>query len=184
MDFEQLKLALGRTRMQRNIVLGAAVVMLASNALLAFDINNRSNQVILVPTNVSDGMVARGSFDKRYVESLALDAVYGLYNATPSTTDYGRDVIARIAAVRDRNGLLARYDEIATDMRERDISTVFFPRTIEHNLERLEVVIDGDLQTFVNTVPISSEPRRILLGFVPEAGSIRLSFINSVEVDS
>lgn len=184
MDFEQLKLSLGRTRTQRNVAAAIAGVMLASNAFLAFEVNSRSNQVVLVPTNVADGMVARGAFDKRYVESLALDAIYGLYNATPSTTDYGRDVLARIAAVKERNGLLARYDEIANDMREREISTVFFPHTIEHNLDRLEVLVEGDLQTFVNTVPISSEPRRILLGFVPEAGSIRLSFINSVEVES
>ncbi len=184
MDFHQLKSAVSRTRAQRNVALAVCAVMLATNALLAFDINARSNQVILVPTNVSDGMVARGAFDKRYVESLALDAVYSLYNATPATADYGRDVITRLAAVKDRNALLTKYDDITKDMRERDISTVFYPRTIEHNLDKLEVVIDGDLQTFVNTVPVTNEPRRLLLGFVTEAGSIRLSFINSVEVES
>lgn len=184
MDFAQLKSALVRTRTQRNVLGGVGAVLLAANALLAFDISSRSNQVILVPTNVSDGMVARGAFDKRYVESLALDAIYGLYNATPANVSYGRDVIARLASVRDRNTLLSLYDDVSKDMAEREISTVFFPRQIEHNLDKLEVVVEGDLQTFVNTVPITAEPRRILLGFVPEAGSIRLSFINNLEVES
>lgn len=184
MDFDQLKTALSRTRMQRNVLGGAGVILLAANVLLALDINARSNQVILVPTNVSDGMVARGAFDKRYVESLALDAIYGLYNATPANTSYGRDVISRLSSVKDRNTLLSMYDDVSEDMKEREISTVFYPRQIEHNLDKLEVVVVGDLQTFVNTVPITSEPRRILLGFVPEAGSIRLSFINNLEVES
>ena len=184
MEFDKLKRTVQTTRLQRNVMGGGFALMLAVNSLLAFEVHTQSNQVILVPTNVVDGMVARGAFDKRYVESLALDAIYGLYNATPANTGYGRDVIARLASVGDRNELLTKYDQVAEDMREREISTVFFPRTIEHNLEALEVVVEGDLQTFVNTVPVSTEPRRILLGFVPEAGSIRLSRISSLEVES
>ena len=184
MDFENLKTSLARTRTQRNLAATVAIALLVANGFLAFDISRRSDQVILLPTTVSDGMVARGAFDKRYVEALALDAVYNLYNASPANESYGRMALGRLAAVRDRNTLLMKFDEIAQDMRDRDISTVFYPRSIEHNLERLEVVVDGDLQTFVNTVPISTEPRRLLLGFVPEAGSVRLSFVNILEVES
>ena len=51
----------------------------------------------------------------------------------------------RIAtAVANRNELLRHYDSVATDIRERSISTVFFARRIEHNFNRLEVIVEGD----------------------------------------
>lgn len=165
----------------RAVLAVACAVLLVSNALLVGKMFTTSNQVVLVPTSVSDGMVARGSVDKRYVEALALDAIYGLYNSSPNNLAYGRAVIERLAAVGERASLLKHYDTVATDISERDISTVFWPQKIEHNHERLEVVISGDLDTYLNTVPINREPRRILLGFKIEAGSVRLESITKLE---
>lgn len=184
MTFDKLQKTLRRTRMQRNAILALAAIMVASNVALAMRLVTQTNQVVLVPTSVADGMVARGASDKRYLEALALDAVYALYNASPSNVSYGRTVIERLAAARDRNDLLKHYDEVSNDLRERDISTVFFPRTIEHNPEQLEVVVEGDLQTFLNTVHVASEQRRLLLKFRIEAGSVRLTAISKLEAGS
>lgn len=183
MDFQILQKQLQSARTGRMAFVLVSAVLLAINAVLALKLYSTSNQVILIPTSVSDGMVARGAVDKRYIEALALDAVYGLYNASPKSLDYGRSVIERIASVADRNTLLKHYDEVATDIRERDISTVFYPRQIEHNFAAREVVVEGDLQTFLNTVLVSVEKRRIMLVFKVEAGSARLSKINRLEVE-
>jgi len=181
MNFDAMKRQLRSARLMRNVLAASTAVMTGVAGLLAFEIATQSHQVVLIPTNVSDGMVARGAVDKRYVEALALDAVYGLYNASPESLEYGRRVIERLASVGQRNELLKHYDEVAKDISDRDISTVFRPRTIEHNLSKLEVVVDGDLETFLNTVMVKTEPRRILLSFVTEAGSVRLARINKLE---
>lgn len=184
MNLQAVETTLSRTRLQRNVAFVLFGVMLLSNVLIGAKFLSQTNQVVLVPTNVSDGMVARGAADKRYIEALALDAVYAMYNASPGNLDYGRHVIERISSVGERNTLLRHYDEIGTDIRERDIATVFFPRQIEHNPESLDVIVDGVLQTYLNTVQIAAEPRRLLLTFVSEAGSVRLSRISRLEVDS
>lgn len=183
MDFQTLQKRFRAAKAARTTFMVLAVLMLALNVMLTVRIFNTSNQVVLVPTSITDGMVARGAVDKRFVEALALDAVYGLYNASPANLNYGRQIIERVASVGSRNGLLKHYDEIAGDIRERDISTVFLPRQIEHNFDKLEVIVEGELQTFLNTVRVSSEPRRILLGFVVEAGSVRLAKINRLEMN-
>ncbi len=183
MNFQAVQKQLRHARAARNLGFGLVVLLGFLNVALVYKVYSQSNQVILIPTSVSDGMVARGAVDKRYVEALALDAVYGLYNASPSNLRYGRTVIERLAAVASRSELLRLYDEVATDIQERDISTVFFPKQIEHNLDAKTVVVAGTLQTYLNTVLISEEPRRILLNFVTEAGSVRLSRISRLEVE-
>jgi conjugal transfer pilus assembly protein TraE len=133
MEFAALDRSVRTARRGRNLAVVLLVTMIGANALLGLRLLNQSNQVVLIPTQVSDGMVARGAVDKRYVEALALDAVYAMYNATPETLDYGRQVLDRLSSLRERSAILDQYDRIATDMRERKISTVFFPEKLEHN---------------------------------------------------
>ena len=183
MDFQAMKGELKSARFGRNGIAIVAGLLLVSNVLLAGKMYTSSNQVILVPTSIRDGMVARGAVDKRYLEALAMDAVYGLYNASPANLAYGRNVIERISAVENRQKLLRHYDDVANDIRERDISTVFYVGQIEHSFENLEVVVEGNLQTYLNTVLVAAEPRRILLTFTVEAGSARLNKINVLEME-
>jgi conjugal transfer pilus assembly protein TraE len=143
MEFAALDRSVRTARRGRNLAVVLLVTMIGANALLGLRLLNQSNQVVLIPTQVSDGMVARGAVDKRYVEALALDAVYAMYNATPETLDYGRQVLDRLSSLRERSAILDQYDRIATDMRERKISTVFFPEKLEHNYDRRRAAMAG-----------------------------------------
>lgn len=182
MDFQTMQRQLRAAKLGRSMLLTLAVVMLLLNSLLTVKLYSSSNQVILIPTSIRDGMVARGGVDVAYLEALALDVVYGFYNASASTQAYGRARIERMASIKDQAALLARYDEVAKDYLSRKISTTFEVQIIERNLETLEIKITGLFTTYLDTVRSNSEPRSILLTFVPEAGSVRLSKINLVEV--
>ena len=183
MDFQTMQKRLKSANI-RNVVLGSGFVfMIIANGLLAAKIYGTSNQVVLVPTSITDGMVARGAIDQRFVEAVALDAIYGLYNSSPNTLKYGRIVIERTASVNNRAKLLEIYDEVAEDIRQREISTVFRPTQIEHNLDQLEVTVKGELDTYLSNVKVATERRNILLTFVVEAGSVRLSRINRMEIE-
>lgn len=183
MDFQTMQKRLKSANIRGIVLFCGMAVAMGANALLAMKIYSTSNQVVLVPTSITDGMVARGAIDKRFVEAVALDAVFGLYNSSPSTLTRGRTVIERTAAVRNRAELLKLYDEVAEDIRQREISTVFNPLQIEHNLEKLEVTIKGELDTYLSNVKVATERRNILLTFVIEAGSVRLSKVNRIEVE-
>jgi conjugal transfer pilus assembly protein TraE len=161
MEFAALDRSVRTARRGRNLAVVLLVTMIGANALLGL-------RLLKV--------------DKRYVEALALDAVYAMYNATPETLDYGRQVLDRLSSLRERSAILDQYDRIATDMRERKISTVFFPEKLEHNYATYEIVVDGFLKTYVETTFVTSERRRILLRFVPQAGSVRLAAITRLEI--
>ena len=170
-------------RFQRNIVVGVAVLMIVANALLAFASVNQSNQVILIPSTVSDGMVARGKTDMRYTEALAKDVIFAFYNSSPQNLEYGRNTLERLAAATQRAKILTHYDKVAKDIRERKISTVFFINKMEHHHDKLEIIVTGTLRTYLNAVPISVEPRRVSVKFKPEAGSVRFFGITKLETE-
>lgn len=173
-----------RKSRKATLALGVLVlVMTGSNGLLSLKLYSQSNQVVLVPTTVSDGMVARGSVDKGYVEALALDAVYAMYNSSPRTLSYGRAVLERLSGPAERAKILETYDRSGEDITARKISTVFFPRKIEHNFARYEVVVEGVLATYLETTQVTREDRRILIRFKPQAGSVRLAEIGKISAE-
>lgn len=183
MSPQEMYKQLNSARLGRLVAAGISAVLLVVIILLSVTLATQTNQVVLIPTSVSDGMVARGATDKRYVEALALDAVYGLYNASPANTEYGRQVLERVSSARDRDRILSLYDEISKDIKARKISTVFYTEEVEHNPSSLEVIVTGRLQTYLNTVLVNTEPRRVLLVFKLEAGSVRLSKISKLETE-
>ena len=88
MEYQHLERKFKRRGLARNALLVTLLVMITANGLLALRIFNQSNQVVLIPTHIADGMVARGAVDKRYIEALTLDAIYALYNVSPNALDY------------------------------------------------------------------------------------------------
>lgn len=183
MNVQNMDKALRKSRRALLTVGVAACGLIAANVLLAAKMYSQSNQVVLVPTTVSDGMVARGAVDKGYVEALALDAVYAMYNSSPRTVHYGRSVLERLSGPSERAEILDTYDRISKDITERKISTVFFPRKIEHNFASYEVVVEGDLATYLETTQVTREARRILIRFKPQAGSVRLAAIGKISAE-
>jgi len=181
MNFEALNRNLKAARRARNFLALAVVGSLGVNLLLASALNTATRTTVLVPTRISDGMVSNGNVDLRYVEAVALDAVYSFYNASPNTADYAREAIERIASTRDRPELLEAFDEVADDIRNRRLTTTFFVNSIDHDWTKFEVIVHGHLTTFIETKSTDRKARSVRLRFVEEASSVRLASLEVLE---
>lgn len=181
MNFETLNRSLKAARRGRSFLALCCVLLLIVTVLLASALNTATRTTVLVPSRISDGMVSNGNVDIRYVEAIALDAVYSFYNASPETADYGRKAMERISSVRDRPDLLEAFDDVAKDIRERRLTTTFFVSSIDHDWTNLVVVVHGYLTTFIETKSTGRVAKSVRLTFVQEASSVRLSSMVVVE---
>jgi len=184
MDFARLNTQLRNARLQRNVVVAVLIFMLVINAMLVSTLSRTTRTTVLIPSRISDGMVAAGAVDQRYVEGLALDAVYSIYNASPETTGNGRQVVERLASVRDRARLLQQYDDVSNDLKERRISTRFERNRMEFDPSSLTMRVTGRLTTYVETEVVNVDERVVVLRFVEEAASVRLSAMSIEEAET
>lgn len=184
MNFDALNRQFRAQRRRTAFFMGTTLLMVVGNLMLAGAYTQVQRTTVLVPSRVSDGMVAAGAVDARYVESLALDAVYAFYNVSPETASYGRRVVERLSSLRDRPTLLDAFDSVSEDIRERRITTTFFPERIEHDIDGLRVIVTGSLATFIETERVSREARVVTLTFVEEASSVRLAQMSVEEAAS
>lgn len=181
MNFTTMEKHMLSAKRARNVLGLFLAGALGVNIVLALRVMQENTQVVLVPSRISDGMVARGAVDVRYVEALALDAVNALYNLSPLTVNYGRGVVERLAASGDRARLLTQFDVIGDDVRERNISTVFRAVKLERNMDQLQIIVRGELTTYYNNTAVSSDARSFRLTFVSEGSSIRLSQVDLIQ---
>ena len=168
-------------RFARNLLALLLAMSIVANAALAIHISRQTNSVILVPSVVSDGMVARGSLDVAYLEQLAKDAVMSLYQLTPTTLGEGRAVIERVSSGETRSELLGHFDAIAKDIGSRKLSTVWRTVRLTTNLDALTVDVEGEFSTYVRNNFASSESRTIRVTFGPEGASAWVIGIESLE---
>lgn len=177
MQFSSMERAMLRFRRARNALGIVLLVMILSNLLLVWQVLNTRSQMILVPSRVSDGMVAQGGGDIRYLEALALDAVQAMYTLSPATTSYSRSVIDRVSNPAEREVLLKRFDDTASDIKKREISTVFMPEKIDHDLAGLLLVVTGQFSTYLGTNKVAEDRRVIRVAFAEFGGSVRVARI-------
>lgn len=170
-----------QARWMRNILFVLLVLSVTSNAALSVHMARQTNQVVLVPSVVSDGMVARGKIDVSYLEQLAKDVVSSLYQVTPSTLGEGRSVLERVASSGQRADILKQYDETAQDIKDRGLSTVWRHEKLSTDFDNLTVDITGQFETYVGTSFASEQKLTIRVRFGREGASARVIGIESLE---
>lgn len=166
---------------QRNALFAMTLILLFLVSMLVFTVMSQKTRVVLVPSRVSDGMVALGAQDNRYIEAIALDVVYAMFNVTPASLRHNRAVIERVTSAQQREGVLAVFDDTSKDFERRNITTAFFPVSIAYELSSKRVRIEGQIKTFLNTTLVSVETKVLAVYFSEEAGSYRVSGIHEIK---
>ena len=168
------------SQMQRNIIAIIALSLLLIIGVQAIALAKQRRSVVLIPSHVSDGMVAYGARDTRYIEAIALDTIYALFNVSPGSMEYSRLVLERVSAAAQREEVMKIWEKSTEDYVMRKISTTFLPHKIEYQLVSDRAVITGDLRTFIGNTMVNRVEKQIAVFFTPEAGSYRVSGIQEI----
>lgn len=171
-------------QLQRNALMGVLIATLAIIFMQSVAMSRQKQSVVLIPSRVTDGMVALGAFDTRYIESIAMDTIYALFNVSQGTNDYSRTVLQRVTAADQLEEVLRVWETSVQDYDRRKISTTFLPHSIKYELEQDRVLVTGDLRTFIGNVMVSNTTKVTAVYFTREAGSYRVSGIQEVNPDA
>lgn len=172
---------LSNARFMRNLLFVILSASIISQAAMSVHMARQTNQVVLTPSIVADGMVARGAVNVPYLEALAKDVVSSLYQVTPTTLGEGRAIIERVASGAARDALLVSFDATAKDIQERQLSTVWRTEKFTTDLAALTVDVSGEFSTYVGTNFASKQHRIIRVSFGREGASARVVGIETVE---
>lgn len=183
MNPAQLEKQFRSVQLQRLVLLCVVGVTLGIILMQSVAMSRQKQSVVLVPSRVTDGMVALGALDTRYIESIAMDTIYALFNVSTGTNDYSRTVLERVTAADQRGEVLTAWERSIKDYDRRNISTTFLPHSVQYQLNLDRVLVRGDLRTFLGNAMVSNSQKVTAVYFTREAGSYRVSGIQEVNPD-
>lgn len=181
MDFRLHNTTLHDAIVLRNIFLILLVLSLLVNAGQAWNAATEDKVTRLVPSVIPDGMtIGTKSVDRATLELLTRDMAGLLLNGTPATTDYARQAILRITHPAVYGAVEQQTLEYFGYLRDRKLSTVYFPTSVNVDTRTMMVEMVGQFDTYMGKTQTNSEVKIYQFKWAFSGG--RLSFYGFQEV--
>ena len=165
-------------RRVRDTRLALAVLLALSmgvNGLLSHGLATRERIAVLVPA-VSGPVWTVGETwaGRRYLEDTARTVAVTLLTLTPSNAVEVREAVSRMAHASARGAIVAWVETEAERLARRNLSSAFYPTSIEAATDELAADVTGELVTWLGREEATRERKRYRLVFAIEGGRIGL----------
>ena len=171
-----------RVRDTRVALAGLLGLSVLANLVLGHGLVNRERVTVLVPAVSGPAWEVGESWaGRRYLEDAARTAAVTLLTLTPENATQVREAAARLAHASARGAIGAWVASEAERMARRDLSTAFYPRSIESEPDGLAAVIAGELVTWIGREEAFREKRRYRLAFRIDGGRLALLRFEQLE---
>lgn len=166
---------------ERNQMAIIAAVIVLSNLILVMFLFANKERVVLLPAQINTQMwTERKSVSKEYLEEMSLFFTHLLFDVSPHSMGYQRDVILRNVDPAAYNALKHKLIKEEEKYKKENLTTTFRPTKIVVNTGRLETLVTGYLTSFVGGKQIQQITDTYLIKFRYDASRL---FIKSFEAN-
>lgn len=154
-------------------VVGALLLII--NLLLSLYIFLQDKQTIIVPSFIPrEFNVTTKTASSEYIELMARDIAMQVLNLTQENYEYTKNSLLRIAHPTSYGQLKTQLDELATDIRDRNLSINFTISNIVVDQEGQSAQVSGYLETKVGSKTVSRDLKTYSILFSYVAGTLTL----------
>ena len=164
-----------RVRDTRLALAALLAISMGVNAVLSHGLATRERMAVLVPA-VSGPVWTVGETwaGRRYLEDTARTVAVTLLTLTPSNAVEVREAVSRMAHASSRGAIAAWVETEAERLSRRNLSSAFYPMSVEAAQDELAAEVAGELVTWLGREEATRERKRYRLVFAIEGGRIGL----------
>ena len=164
-----------RVRDTRIALAALLALSMGVNAVLSHGLATRERMAVLVPA-VSGPVwtVGESWAGRRYIEDTARTVAITLLTLSPENAVEVREAVSRMAHTSARGQIAAWVETVAERLARRDLTSAFYPESVEVAANELAADVTGELVTWLGREEATRERKRYRLVFVVEAGRIGL----------
>ena len=167
---------------ERNQIAIIASIVAISNLVLIVLLFANKERVVVVPAQINQEMwTERKSVSKEYLEEMSLFFSHLLFDVSPHSMPYQRDVILRNVDPSVYNSLKHKLIKEEEKYRKENLTTTFRPTKLVVNTKKLETLVTGYLTSFVGGKQMQQITDTYLIKFRYDAGRL---FIKSFEANA
>ena len=180
MKLEVITEKLAKAFKQRNQIATFSIIVAVSNLVLALYLFTNKERVVLLPAQINTQMwTERKAVSKEYLEEMSLFFANLLFDVSPHSMGYQRDLILRNVDPSVYNALKYKLVKEEERYKKENLTTTFRPTQVVVNTIKLQALISGYLTSYVGGQQMQQITDTYLLKFRYDAGRL---FIKSFEV--
>ena len=145
---------------QRNIAFIVIACLLFINMMQAMFLFLFKKELVLIPNSISEPTkISRNKLSKSYLEAVTRDIINLSLNVTPSNLEYSRKSILQITHPAFYGKLNDRLSQRAKDIKKRNITMAFYPKSMSVDDYSNTVFVVGTLQTYIGKERVNNEEK-------------------------
>ncbi len=141
----------------RKLLVIMLVCLLISNSLLAYCLVNLDSKIIVIPSQVTkEFYVTEKKVSSEYLELMTRDFTNLILNLTADNYEYVKTSVLKQTKPDYYEKIKHELDALATDIKQRNVTTTFFIKELVIDPENLTSEVKGVLDTRIGLTTVSS----------------------------
>jgi len=163
---------------QRNLFLGLAAILLASNVLLAFCLIFRNEKTIILPPEVKTEFWSEGNrFAPQYLEEQAAYMTHLALDVNASNIKYNTNILLRYVEAEQAAHFREKFEKQHRKLKQNNASTTWNITEFIVFPDQNTVHVKGTLDKFIGSKQIGSLQREYEVSFKIKRGRLLLKDI-------
>ncbi|NRA73703.1 MAG: hypothetical protein HRU36_03045 [Rickettsiales bacterium] len=161
-------------RVKIHLLLAVIGLLMIANLFLSLSLFRKDNMTILVPT-IRDKMSVGLSFvDDEYLKSRADQIINTLFSIRSENADDSQRELLRQCDSESKAAFKNQIESLSIDIRKRGYYYVFRKSRYEIDNKKLQVLIGGKLETYLNNALFLAVDKLYRLSFINRGGVVNL----------
>lgn len=171
-----------KLKKQRNISMIFGLGMMVSNFFLLFIIITSNHKTYLVPPYLNQQVWASNNqVSKSYLEEMSLFYSHLLLEVSPSSAPYKRDVLLKHVSPQYYGALKGKLISDENRYTKENLTTSFKVVSLEVNEEKMEVTLEGVLDSYIASKKIKQSKDKYLISYKYELGNLQIDKFKLLE---
>lgn len=182
MNFSYLQENLKNIIKQRNSFLLILTGLLISNILLSIVLIFKQEKTILIPPKITSKMwLAGDNASKSYFEEMSLWIAHLMLDKTSKNMMFNHKILLDYVLPNSKQEVIKNLLKEQEQYKKEGLSTIFRANQLETNLDKNEVMLTGNLISFVGDKKISNKKIIFLIKFKYAFGKWHLQSFKKME---
>ena len=177
----RMDLMIKKIRLQRNLLGGVLVLMIAGNLILALKLYTQETITRLLPTITSEQIISEKFANDEALKARAKELIWLLFSMKKENVD---EISAQILKLVDNaciDDFKQQIEELSADIEDKNYRYVFTTVGYEFDNQNFTVKVQGQLETFMAGKQLSESYKEYLISFINRGGVLMLKSFEEIK---
>lgn len=178
---ERMSLTVKKLRLQRNLLLLIAGIMITGNSVLAVKLYNQETITRLLPTITAEQIISEKFVNDEALRARVKELIWLLFSMKRENVDEVSAQILRLVDNAYVDDFKQQIEKLSTDIEDKNYRYIFTTNGYEFDNHNFTVKVQGQLETYMAGKQLSEIYKEYLVTFINRGGVLTVKSFEEIK---